>query len=175
MHAGRHAADGMLGCSVHAKHACKVQAKHACCAPERCKGIHPQRQLFNKNQVVPRSCARMLRGAHTRVGSPCSAMWLLPAASAADAWVAWKTSVKWPGAPAPDDAITGMLTADATASTRSRSKPYMAHASCLMVAQRARAWGGAQWLAYTEAEAGSLSGAVVVPFSATCVAARVAK
>jgi hypothetical protein len=34
-----------------------------------------------------------------------------------------RTSVKWPGAPAPLLAMTGMLTADDTAWTRGRSKP----------------------------------------------------
>jgi hypothetical protein len=74
---------------------------------------------------------------YSRAGTPLSAMWRLtaamgtsrrwkiPAASAADALVREKTSVKCSGAPAPLDAMTGMVTALETASTRPMSKPFV--------------------------------------------------
>lgn len=78
---------------------------------------------------------RPTNSGHTRVGSAFSAMWCftslmatscrwkMPAASAADALVPRNTSVKCEGAPAPLLAMTGMLTAELTASMSGRSKP----------------------------------------------------
>lgn len=56
-----------------------------------------------------------------------SRLWKIPAASAADAAVLSNTSLKWSGQPAPLEAMTGMVTACATASTRARSKPCAPH------------------------------------------------
>ena len=56
-----------------------------------------------------------------------SRRWKMPAASAAEARVRAKTSEKCSGRPAPDDAMTGMLTAAATAATSSMSNPEFLH------------------------------------------------
>ena len=76
-----------------------------------------------------------------RVGMPAAAMcaftaaigtsrrWKMPAASAADARVRANTSEKCSGLPAPDDAMTGIVTASDTAATSSTSKPAFLRAT----------------------------------------------
>jgi hypothetical protein len=100
----------------------------------------------------PRFCAgNQALVSHTRVGRPQSTMcfltseietslrWKIPAASAADAPVPWNTCEKWPASPAPEDAITGIDTAEATDSTRSRSKPCKR-------ATLVSSWGSHRWV-----------------------------
>lgn len=76
---------------------------------------------------------------HMRVGMPAalicaltaamgtSRRWKMPAASAADARVRANTSEKCSGHPAPEDAMTGIVTAADTAATSSMSKPEFLH------------------------------------------------
>ena len=100
-----------------------------------------ERGLYFPGGLVPSPPEDLLRSPTAqalRVLSPASSMpcftleistscrWKIPAASAAEAPVFSKTSVKCSGAPAPLLAMTGMPTAPVTMSTSSRSKPLPA-------------------------------------------------
>ena len=83
----------------------------------------PLRPLWRADDGAPRvATPRLARCAFTSA-IPTLEWWKIEAASAASHPVASKTSEKWAGAPAPLDAITGILTAPFTEATSPRSKP----------------------------------------------------